>query len=393
MSDPALILHIGAPKCGSSALQTALTAQPDVMTADGRRLRYAILRQIGARYRHVQGGMLSRAAALSPYGYLSCPNFGRTVDADALIAALSSVFRSGQEGGWVPVLSCEGWINHPGQFARLLEGLGYPPVQVIAFLRPPVEWVNAAWWQWGVWSFPHVAAWQKRGLLTYRFADDLELWQQIPNVRLDIRRARPDVVQKFSDLTAAPLHDHPQSNASPPASLIGFLLRNRRFRPTPHDARAEFVFQRWCPPVAGEPGGLWALNPQQIRDLRPVTSGNMRVLRRLLTDEAQQDVFADPGWRDETTYHPVLKRGLSRPHALEALPTLHAALVAGVSAAEKRAVATVAPDADAPVEVWDRALAALFERLLAADAQARQGGLVGRALSWTESWLPGAERR
>ena len=41
------ILHVGAPKCGSSALQTALSAHPALTGADGRRHVYLAARISG----------------------------------------------------------------------------------------------------------------------------------------------------------------------------------------------------------------------------------------------------------------------------------------------------------------------------------------------------------
>lgn len=376
MTSPSMILHVGAPKCGSSALQTALTRQPDVRSPTGLWLRYVSLRRVQDGYRPIYGSLVRRQGRSSAYGYASWPNFGRHTDGAPLLAALRQVLEEGQVGGWVPVVSCEGWINHPQVFAAALADWGYPVVDLLGFLRPPVEWVNAAWWQWGIWSFPTVDVWLDRQTLPYRFADDLEQWSQIPNVRLQVRRSRPDAVQTFSDLYAIDLGPRPSVNMSSPACLIGFLRRNRQFRPTPHDAQAEFIFQRWCPPVSGN--RLWALSAEHVRRLRPTSRRCQDVLARILPQEARADLAADPNWYGEQGYHDAIRSGVSFLRAPEDLPRLYAALAAGIAAASGRPARDLpAPLKEAdPVEQWDPVLADLFDRLTKADIDARQGGLV-----------------
>lgn len=389
MSSPSLILHVGAPKCGSSALQTALTQQPDLRSATGQRIRYVTLRRVQDGFRPIYGSLVRRQGRSSAYGYASWPNFGRQTDSAPLLDALRRVLEDGQAGGWVPMVSCEGWINHPQIFADALADWGHPSVDLLGFLRPPVEWVNAAWWQWGIWSFPTVDLWLDRQTLPYRFADDLEHWSQIPNVKLQIRRSRPDAVQKFRDVYGVDLAPRPNVNVSSPACLIGFLRRNRHFRPTPHDAQAEFVFQRWCPPVPGS--RLWALSDEHVRRLRPTARRCREILDRILPPEAQADLAADPHWYGEKAYHAAIRAGVSFQRAPEDFPRLYAALAAGIAAASGRPSRDLpaAPKETDPVEQWDPVLAVLFERLIEADAAARRGGLVDSMIGMGHNLIRG----
>ena len=382
MSGRSLILHIGAPKCGSSALQTALTRHPDLRDSAGRRLRYIALRQQNNGYHPVYGNMVQRRGAASVYGYMCWPNFGRHTDSGPILKAMQDVLHAGQRGGWVPVLSCEGWINHPDLFAGALADLGHPQVDVVCFLRPPAEWVNAAWWQWGIWSVPSVDVWLNRGGLPYGFADHLERWAAIPNLTLRVRRSRPDAVQKFNALYGCNLGAQKAENISSPASLLGFLLRNRAYRETPHDARSEFIFQRWCPQVPGK--RLWALAPRHNHKLRPVTWHSREVLQRLLPDADRKDLFDDPRWTSEDPYHDAIRSGISILNDPADLPALHAALVEGVVVASAAAGQMVSdlPDplrgTDAVTD-WDPVLAEVFDRLIALDAQLRRTRVLGAA--------------
>lgn len=386
MTPPQLILHVGAGKSGSSALQTALSAAPDHVTRDGLKLRYTALRKRSRAWSVLLGRDLEFEAGISAYGYATWTNF-RVTEVDPLeFLALNHVRNNGLRRGFVPIASCEGWITRPKTFARHLARWGYPTVDVVAYLRPPIEWINAAYWQWGIWHAKSFDSWLKRGGLNYNFGCDLEEWSQIPNVRLRIGRARPDTISKFAGWYGIDLTNlTSQSNTSTPASLIGFLLRNRRFRPNPHDSSIEFVFERWCPPIDGPP--LWAVAPQQVHLLRGTTRRNLEALRRFVTDQQFSDLLDDPGWTSEKTYHPIILQGRTNLENLVEIAKLHDSLASGLQKASMVAYGCSPsfperPQDSAPIVKWDDTIATLLEGLVEADLHIRRGA--GR---WSAPYL------
>lgn len=383
MSAPDLVLHLGAPKCGSSALQAALTARPDhAATGDRAALRYVAGERRKTRVALISGPALRKQGARSPYQYRCWPNVGPRADPAPLFAAIRQALDRGRRGAYVPILSCEGWIAHPERFAAALADMGHPRVDAVAYLRPPLEWINAAWWQWGVWTVRSLDAWLDLGTMTYRFGALLAHWAAIPNLRLHVRPARPDAVADFATLCGLDLPPAQTGNGAVPPSLIGFFLRNRRFRPTPHAAASEFVYQRWCPPTA-EPRP-WAVLARHVHRLRPHVAETRAQIAPLLDEAGRAALFADPRWTHEAPYHPAILAGPSRLHHAETLPGLDAALRAGVArVAGRRGAAIPAlpapPPPGAGVEQWDPVLAQLFEALLAQDAAWRLGPVRGLA--------------
>lgn len=385
MSEGHLILHVGMPKAGSSALQTALSRTPELITASGQRLRYTALSLSGGRQSLLQGRALSLAARRSPYGYATWPNIPPGEADSPVFGALRRAMAQGHRDGAVPIASCEGWITQPDLFAAHLARWGNPPVEVVAFLRPPVDWLNAAYWQWGIWNVPSLDLWLRRKHLPYDFGLDLEAWARIPNLQLRLAAARPDVVRKFSGFYGVDLPGAPGGNSSSPPALIGFLLRNRAFRPSGHDASTEFVVQRWCPPLPGRKP--WAVAPPQVRALRPVVARNRAALQRIASEEEQRDIFADVRWQAERPYHAEILLGLSVLDDRAEMAALQAALREG--AARACAAAGMAlpalpgcPSAVADLAQWDAALRPPLEALLAADRSLRraQGAPVAAAL-------------
>ncbi|WP_226629344.1 hypothetical protein [Alloyangia pacifica] len=377
-----LILHVGMPKAGSSALQTALSRTPDLTTASGQRLRYSALYQGGGRQSLLFGQQVVTAGRRSAYGYATWPNLWPGAVTETVFDNLRKVMEVGQQQGFAPIASCEGWISYPDLFAEHLARWGNPPVEVVAFLRPPVDWMNAAYWQWGVWNTSTLEAWMKRSNLPYAFGLDLERWAQIPNLRLRLGNARPDVVRKFAEFYECDLPSTASSNSSSPPALIGFLLRNREFRATGHAAATEFVIQRWCPPVTARK--LWAVRPRHIRDLRETVEANREALRRIASAAQMQDILADARWTSEEPYLEDLRAGPSALSDRAELAALHAALLEGTRRACRTAEMAVpalpgCPSAAAPVTEWDAALRPLLEALLKADLAVRQAA--GRSRS------------
>ncbi len=377
MTTPQLILHIGAPKCGSSAVQTALSMQPDLQNSSAQSFRY-----VGAHKnaRPIYGADLSRAARKSAYGYITWPNFSRSQAAEPVFSAIHKVLRKGDEQGYIPIMSCEAWIGHPQLFANYLHAWGNPRVDVVAFLRPPIDWVNAAYWQWGVWVAPNLDRWMTRGNLSYNFGTLIQDWAKIPNLKLHVRGTRPDVVRKFASLYDLDLADGGIRNASSPAALIGFLLRNRKYRSSGHDAAVEFIFQRWCPNIdARKP---WTVQARHVHRLRDTTATNLMALRQTLTTEDLDDVLQDHGWLQEKPYHAAIREGVSTLEDPDELVALYHALTRGImnasSATQMQPPAIPeCPDASVSVTQWDAVISSLLDHLLALDLRYRQDGELG----------------
>jgi len=376
MSAPDLILHIGAPKCGSSALQTALSQHPDLLDTSGQKYRYVGMVGGGqTRQRSVYGEALTAAAAASPFQYLSWPNFMKGANPDPIFSEMKAVLGAGRANDQTPILSNEGWINHPSLFAEKLKDWGYPKVDVVTFLRPVIDWVNAAYWQWGVWILPNMDAWMRRGGLQYTFTEDLRAWSEIPNVNVQIQGARPDSVKAFREIYGIKGLSGTVSNSSSSAALIGLLTRNREFRKSGHDAVTEFVVQRWCPALSHP--APWIVAARHVHALREINNKVIQDLRNLLSTDAQKALFADPKWLNEGAYHPRILGGPSNLRDITQAQDLCISLQLGCENVARALYHKELPihsysEASADLIEWDERSCVYLRRLLDLDRQFRQ---------------------
>lgn len=376
---PHMILHIGAPKCGSSALQTVLSMTPDLQDRSGNTYRYTALQTSLGALDVCYGRALTRSAHLSSYGYATWPNFAPQVTATNVFIAMLQTMKRGQTKGHIPILSCEGWIAHHALFAQSLSEWGYPPVDVVVFLRPVVDWTNAAFWQWGIWSCPEIDRWLARNKMSTNFGRDIAAWAQIPNVRVIVRSMRPNVIAAFGLLYDLPLPLEKRSNTASSPALIGFLLRNRKFRITGHDASTEFVVQRWCNPIEHS-SKLWALKPKHLHSLRPVVNDTLTTLRKVMPSQEFEMLLSDPGWTSEEPYHPAILAGLTNLTDPEPYEAFYKEICAGMKRASDVSMSQSLecpspPGSLASVEDWDRVIAPVLDMLLKADGRIRYNTL------------------
>ena len=373
MTDRQLILHIGAGKCGSSALQTALSHQPALTGTGGQHFRYMTLGGVLNPDRLLDGPRLQLHAAASAYGYMAFPAVPKNGPTETYFAAINSARRRGLRGGFVPILSNEGWLGQAPLFAKALAAMRYPPVEAVAFLRAPVDWLNAAYWQWGVWSHPHFDRWYGGPRCPYTVAEDLEGWAAIPNLQLHVFSARTDVVTSLAGHLGVALNGTQSANRASPPSLIGFLLRNREFRPDAHTPLTEFVYQRWCPPLF--PRKPWAVRPADVQALRPLAQRTVERLQQLLPPGDLARLFADPRWQRELPYHAEILQLPTPLHLLADLPMLWDSLTQGIAAASGHAPAPALPappPPDSDHATWDAVLAVAMNTLLILDEAVRE---------------------
>lgn len=320
------VLHVGGPKCGSSSLQSVLSSAPDLLGADGQRYAYLCLEESGAVTR---GQTLRTKARSSVFGYLSSADIAPGADARARFATLGPEISRLSAQGVVPVLSSEGWINRGSLFRnqQLLERAGMT-AHVVIFVRPPLDWLNSAWWQWGAWVDVSVERWIAVNTPAAQWAWMINLWKSLPGVaKVSIRLTHSDVVGQFFDLLGLPGGAPQRLNTGLSPDLLYFLRRNRRYRPGPHDSQVEFALSRWMPAQTG--GTPWILPPDLVKTTLAKVRPQSGKLLELVDPHEKQLIRTDKRWWTPDAY---AGREVPDPATFET-PESHARLLADLEAA------------------------------------------------------------
>ena len=259
-----IILHVGMPKCGSSALQTFLSSNEFIRLA-GHRYGYAAIQKEG----HViSGDNLVKRAERNKFGYCdSIPSRGLHEFTDSEQARASKALKELSKKYDTLILSCEDWGGAPeffsdnGLFAR-----NEIEVDVLAWVRPQCNWLNSAWWQWGAWADVSIERWLKNIRARCDWGTLIQQWSRKSWVNsVTVRMLRSNVIEDFLSVLGVTGQYQLESNQSFPASILRLFQRHRELRPSPHDSAIEFALSRHFE-FEDDPMP-WVLDQQKVAEL------------------------------------------------------------------------------------------------------------------------------
>jgi hypothetical protein len=221
------IFHVGMPKCGSSALQLALSNNSEITNQAGRKIRYVAIRSDGGV---LFGEELKALARVSAVGYIPSVQVSRFKEFSASkLAKISQQLSALASDGSLLILSNEAWGNQYLEFVdlNLFESLGLS-VEVVMYVRPQVEWFNSAWWQWGAWSDRILDRWINAHRHKVSWYETYQAWSKVNAVsKVTIRLLPKDIVADFYTLLNASVPKVLESNKSLPSSVLRLFQKHR----------------------------------------------------------------------------------------------------------------------------------------------------------------------
>lgn len=303
-----IVLHVGGDKCGSSSIQSYLTKNSTPERLGNDSLQYSCLLSSG-----ILGPKdIAKQAGSSISGYVSSMDIADLQSMKKstrdLIRRLTSETSIGQ------IFSCEGWLRSLAYANNLdfLLNLLSPPsannvVELYAFVRPPVKWINSAWWQWGAWSEDaDFEKWLQKAIIATSWYNFLSPY--ISNQRLLQARVMPvrgDVVEQFCHsvgINHAPCVSG-NSNVSMPLEVISLMKKYRHHRPSPHYTKAEFLLARALSRAKSKYDSTpWVLAPDHIKQIISMTKQTNLDLLGLMSEADRTAVMSDPSWWDPSFY-------------------------------------------------------------------------------------------
>jgi hypothetical protein len=131
------------------------------------------------------------------------------------------------------ILSNEGWANPNTVNANtrhVFESFDMP-IEIFMVTRPPVEWFNASWWQWGIWSNYSPEKWFTfTGEINY--STRMDQWRKIGNV---VRNNVCDISQSpvfsflsFLELDQRSNYVYRDNNTATNFTLLKHLINNKK---------------------------------------------------------------------------------------------------------------------------------------------------------------------
>ena len=278
------ILHIGFGKTGSSSIQRYLSKY-DLTGTD---IVYCALDEQGGL---ITGEALRAQARRSVAGYVSSAALSPSGD------PVSAIKRIRNQGN-IPLLSQEDWsrTGEPLSYLRDLE------LRIIAFVRPQIEWFNAAWWQWLRWEDVGSPSDILREWSPYylQWAAQLDLWKQSPLVsECTVRLHTQDVVSDFLSILGCPdIKSIERINQS----LSPTILKLYEAAPTIRRGNETEIDFLLSSVVADKRKAPWVLSRDSAQRIIDATFESNLALRRYISPDQRYSMDTDQRWWSADAY-------------------------------------------------------------------------------------------
>lgn len=285
-----IILHIGAGKCGSSALQRFLCENPILPLKSGGRLIYSVVLSDGTV---LDGADLKSRASKSLAGYVtstflsSLVSLGKGVHFDV----------TAQD---IVVLSNEGWRKEWNRL-KVQDALSvFNEIEAVMYIRPQTTYMNSAYWQWGAWEEMPFERWFEATLAGALWLTSITGWIENSRVRKLTTRLLPeDIVSDFLrwtgvDLEMVSINQKTNVNKSLPDSVLRVLQRHRHLRPGPHESNIDFVLEKIFGGIGSGPA--WILSEERVRQIVNYCRVNNEEVLKCLSEEQATLMRADRRW-------------------------------------------------------------------------------------------------
>ncbi|BCN92748.1 hypothetical protein THMIRHAM_05330 [Thiomicrorhabdus immobilis] len=286
-----LILHVGMGKCGSSALQEYLSFNNSLIDTQGNKYLYACMNTDGTVY---SGNLLEEKASNSPFNYASSPNLKQINDKGLFINNFQTSMKKINSN---VIFSSEGWSSELELFNDLIfKSVTDYQIEVVFFVRPPVAWINSAWWQWGAWADVSFDKWIDKNIPATLWSGHIREWFASEHIdKTHVKLLNKNVIESFSEIFNLKLNKKllKKSNVSLPGTVLRFFQNNRDLRPGPHDSSIDFILSKYIN-IDSKPD--WVIPEVMVKDIVQKTLDSNTKLLEYLTENDRLAMKDDPKW-------------------------------------------------------------------------------------------------
>lgn len=284
-----IYLHVGAGKCASSTLQNYFSHKNVTGT-----FAYVCLNNNG-NLSH--GDDVALAASSAPGNYAVSSNLAKSNVGDFL-DNLENGLRELSKSFDTVLMSCEGWSDKADKINSFKRAFVEHEVSVIFIVRPPVQWMNSAWWQWFQWTPKDVTLWVKQANVAADWVKTYQDFTALDFIRkVHVLTLQHNILEVIGSLLGVEISDSlAKHNASSSSELLNFFKLNRALRPGPHDAQSEFILNKYLGPRSKAD---WVLSQSNVQKILNKSKKSCEELAKFIENE---NIYDNDFWWNVEAY-------------------------------------------------------------------------------------------
>lgn len=307
-----IYFHIGMGKTGSSALQSYLAVNAIPKTINKERLVYVTINESGScLYGDTLINKLSNKTGHFKGLFRVIASEKDVFENKNNLITLRRDIQKIFDKGLTPIISQEGWAWDYKAFAKNnFFNLLNCSAHLIAYVRPQIDWLNSAWWEWYAWNPKYntpLDVIKSRGFAFLNWGEIISRWKTVPGVEnMSIRLHCNDIVSDFLSVVgvnnkkikkkANSFVGAPNTGLSP--LLIKLFLRSNNLNST--DSRYKQKILASHLQFAGRPP--WVINNDLAKLIIENTKESNSSLVNLLDPDLSTLMEKDDRWWSTKSY-------------------------------------------------------------------------------------------
>lgn len=284
-----IYLHIGSDKCGSSTIQHYFSYNYQIDD-----FIYGVVKANGVI---INGLAVMEAAEQSAANYSASNHLDNGINDDFIINFKESLEVLSKKCNRL-LLSQESWSSKHECFHKLKDILKDHDVSIILIVRPPVQWLNSAWWQWFQWRDIDIDSWANNALVAKRWVDRYNNFNSLDFKKtIHVLSLQRNIVAQVGKIIGISVTDDKVvHNSGSSSELLNFFKVKRSLRPGPHNSQPEFVLNKYLKSTSKSD---WVLSNGNIAN---IINNNKEYCLQLAELIQNEDITSNDAWWNEDYY-------------------------------------------------------------------------------------------
>ncbi len=288
-----IFLHVGEGKCASSSIQYHFSQY----NIQGK-FAYGIVEADG---NIIVGDAIDNAVKRAQIDFISSYYFKNSANSLRFLKNMLLSLSKYAKKYDTMFLSHEGWHHCRDTFNNFKNVFEGHTVEILFIVRPPVQWVNSAWWQWVYWDedVADIDTWAKHVNKSRDWMKIYTYFKKLPFVnKFHMFSLQKNIIEHIYACMGLQYtyRDEKIVNKSSSAELLNFMAMRKELHKNTSRVGYEFILNKY---IKMRSPTNWVLSRENIQNILHNTKEHNYALAKLIHNE---DILCNKAWWDIAYY-------------------------------------------------------------------------------------------